>query len=122
MQASRHSSIGFALAALYVQQFASTSVSAQTPPAPTPYDPRLTFAPLTLPDPVNAYRSGDGSPGAELLAECRRTMSCTRIEYRREAVEDSRDDHLYKQQSGHTAPVFGYNSSRTVTGKIRGRD
>jgi hypothetical protein len=63
MQASRHSSIGFALAALYVQQFASTSVSAQTPPAPTPYDPRLTFAPLTLPDPVNAYRSGDGSPG-----------------------------------------------------------
>lgn len=25
--------------------------------------PRLTFAPLTLPDPVNAYRSGDGAPG-----------------------------------------------------------
>ncbi|HEY3937306.1 MAG TPA: M1 family metallopeptidase [Bryobacteraceae bacterium] len=32
--------------------------------APQPeYDPRLTFAPLTLPDPVNAYRSGDGAPG-----------------------------------------------------------
>src|SRR6202522_4658797 len=28
-----------------------------------PYDPRLTFAPLTLPDPVNAYRSGNGAPG-----------------------------------------------------------
>ena len=27
------------------------------------YDPRLTFAPLTLPDPVNAYRSGNGAPG-----------------------------------------------------------
>ncbi len=27
------------------------------------YDPRLTFAPLTLPDPVNAYRSSDGTPG-----------------------------------------------------------
>jgi hypothetical protein len=27
------------------------------------YDPRLTFAPLTLPDPVNAYRSGSGAPG-----------------------------------------------------------
>jgi len=28
-----------------------------------PYDPRLTFAPLTLPDPVNAYRSSNGAPG-----------------------------------------------------------
>lgn len=27
------------------------------------YDPRLTFAPLVLPDPVNAYRSGGGVPG-----------------------------------------------------------
>jgi len=27
------------------------------------YDPRLTFAPLTLPDPVNQYRSGNGAPG-----------------------------------------------------------
>lgn len=26
------------------------------------YDPRLTFAPLTLPDPVNAYRSSNGAP------------------------------------------------------------
>ena len=27
------------------------------------YNPRLTFAPLTLPDPVNVYRSGNGAPG-----------------------------------------------------------
>jgi hypothetical protein len=27
------------------------------------YDPRETFAPLTLPQPVNAYRSADGTPG-----------------------------------------------------------
>jgi hypothetical protein len=27
------------------------------------YDPRITFAPLTLPDSVNAYRSGNGAPG-----------------------------------------------------------
>ena len=26
------------------------------------YDPRLTFAPLSLPNPVNAYRSSNGSP------------------------------------------------------------
>ena len=30
---------------------------------PSAYDPRLTFAPLTLPQTVNAYRSGDGAPG-----------------------------------------------------------
>src|SRR5947209_7749799 len=27
------------------------------------YDPRLTFAPLSLPSPVNAYRSSNGAPG-----------------------------------------------------------
>src|ERR1700685_3476754 len=32
-------------------------------PAAAAFDPRVTFAPLTLPDPVNAYRSSDGAPG-----------------------------------------------------------
>ena len=38
---------------------------AQTPqtPAKGSYDPRVTFAPLTLPQPVNAYRSSNGAPG-----------------------------------------------------------
>jgi hypothetical protein len=31
--------------------------------AATHYDPRASFAPLTLPDPVNAFRAGDGAPG-----------------------------------------------------------
>ena len=31
--------------------------------APPTYDPRITFAPLTLPQPVNSYRSGSGAPG-----------------------------------------------------------
>jgi hypothetical protein len=37
----------------------------QTPaPVPAPvYDQRVAFAPLTLPDPVNAYRSANGAPG-----------------------------------------------------------
>ncbi len=30
---------------------------------PSTYDPRVTFAPLTLPQPVNSYRSGSGAPG-----------------------------------------------------------
>ena len=29
------------------------------------YDPRETFAPLTLPQPVNAFRAGDGTPGPQ---------------------------------------------------------
>lgn len=46
----------------------ATSLRAQSSPAPpaaaaAAYDPRLTFAPLSLPDPVNAYRSSNGAPG-----------------------------------------------------------
>ncbi len=40
--------------------------SAAAVPATAPassYDPLETFAPLTLPDPVNAYRAGNGAPG-----------------------------------------------------------
>src|SRR5271165_1250641 len=36
---------------------------AAAPTGAAAYDPRLTFAPLTLPDPVNAYRSSNGAPG-----------------------------------------------------------
>ncbi|HTA15511.1 MAG TPA: hypothetical protein VK781_11705, partial [Solirubrobacteraceae bacterium] len=42
------------------------AAQAQSAPASTQatnYDPRLTFAPLSLPDPVNAYRSSNGAPG-----------------------------------------------------------
>ena len=41
--------------------FFMLSALAQT--SQNPYDPRLTFAPLTLPDPVNSYRSSNGAPG-----------------------------------------------------------
>jgi hypothetical protein len=41
---------------------AQTSATTQSAPDST-YDPRLTFAPLTLPDPVNVYRSSNGAPG-----------------------------------------------------------
>src|SRR5580658_10466792 len=39
----------------------ATIAAAQTPP----YDPVKTFAPLTLPDPVNSYRSSNGAPGPD---------------------------------------------------------
>jgi hypothetical protein len=45
---------------------AATAVStAPIQRVPGIYDPRKTFAPLTLPDPVNAYRAADGSPGPD---------------------------------------------------------
>ena len=55
------------LCVLLAGSFASTGAQgpAQTAShvAAAAYDPRLTFAPLSLPDPVNAYRSSNGAPG-----------------------------------------------------------
>ena len=43
---------------------AALGVAAQNPSASQgSFDPRVTFAPLTLPTPVNAYRSSNGAPG-----------------------------------------------------------
>ena len=51
-------------AILLLLSFAGAYAQAPSPVAPQ-YDPRLTFAPLTLPDPVNAYRSSNGAPGPQ---------------------------------------------------------
>ena len=40
------------------------SAPAAAPPA-SAFDPRETFAPVAFPDPVNRYRSGDGTPGPD---------------------------------------------------------
>jgi hypothetical protein len=42
---------------------ATLSAAAQAPTQPPAYDPLQTFAPLTLPNAVNVYRSSDGAPG-----------------------------------------------------------
>ncbi|MGA7859140.1 MAG: M1 family peptidase, partial [Terracidiphilus sp.] len=47
---------GWGAATVAVAQAAATASS-------TGYDPRLTFAPLALPEPVNEYRSSNGAPG-----------------------------------------------------------
>ena len=41
------------------------SLAAQQPAPATPFDPAITFAPLTLPHPVNQYRSANGAPGPQ---------------------------------------------------------
>ncbi len=43
------------------QTAAAQTLNAQAPP----YDPVKTFSPLALPDPVNSYRSSNGSPGPD---------------------------------------------------------
>ena len=53
---------GAAAAALAL---ALSGAQAQTSAPPPPYDPLKTFAPLTLPDPVNSYRGADGAPGPD---------------------------------------------------------
>jgi len=44
---------------------ASLALTQTVAPLQSSYDPLKTFAPLTLPDPVNAYRSSDGAPGPQ---------------------------------------------------------
>ncbi len=48
-------------AALLAAVLPALTLNAQT--ARPPYEPLQTFAPLTLPNPVNAYRSSNGAPG-----------------------------------------------------------
>src|SRR5260370_42481884 len=65
----------FLLAALSFQLLAGPFTLAQgsSPATPSAYDPTKTFAPLPLPDPVNAYRSSNGAPGPGYLqnaADC----------------------------------------------------
>jgi hypothetical protein len=51
------------LLAIQLACFSQTGTQASAAGSTNGYDPRLTFAPLTLPDPVNEYRSGNGAPG-----------------------------------------------------------
>jgi hypothetical protein len=51
-----------------------------------PYDPRVTFAPLTLPDAVNMYRSGNGAPGPDYWQN--------RADYVMHATLDTKDKTL----------------------------
>jgi hypothetical protein len=51
--------LGIAVLAFVALPGRAQSSSASAPS----YDPRITFAPLTLPQPVNSYRSGSGAPG-----------------------------------------------------------
>jgi hypothetical protein len=48
---------------LSVFLFSAAKAMAQTAHSPSSYDPRVTFAPLAPPNPVNADRSGKGAPG-----------------------------------------------------------
>ena len=63
MRSSGFSPVILALAAFCLHHAFAVSALGQAPAAAAAFDPRATFAPLSLPDPVNAYRSGNGAPG-----------------------------------------------------------
>jgi hypothetical protein len=50
---------------LLTAALAASALLAQTTTTPPPYNPLQTFAPLTLPNPVNVYRSSNGAPGPQ---------------------------------------------------------
>jgi Peptidase family M1 domain len=54
-----------ALLALAGLSAAGIAVSADIAASPAQYQPLQTFAPLTLPEPVNRYRSSNGAPGPD---------------------------------------------------------
>jgi hypothetical protein len=73
---------------------------AQTTAEPSSCDPRVTFAPLALPDPVNVYRSSNGALGpnywqnqadynlhAELDTEGKRLKATEIITYTRDSPD-----------------------------------
>jgi hypothetical protein len=53
----------FVLALLTFSLAPIAGLAQASSPGSAAYDPRLTFAPLALPQPVNAYRSSNGAPG-----------------------------------------------------------
>jgi hypothetical protein len=54
----------YAIVILGVNAIVDLRAQTAAPSDSAKYDPRQTFAPLTLPDPVNQYRSGNGAPGS----------------------------------------------------------
>jgi hypothetical protein len=54
----------FGFFSLLLTMLSSAARAGDAPAAPS-YEPLKTFAPLTLPEPVNRYRSSNGSPGPE---------------------------------------------------------
>jgi hypothetical protein len=88
------------LAAAFAAAMAAPSASAPPPPGgpTTRFDPRETFAPLTLPEAVNRYRSGDGSPGPDYWQN--------RADYR----IDARLDPATKTLSGSETITYTNNS------------
>jgi hypothetical protein len=63
MRSSSFSPLILALSAVCLHQAFTVSALGQAPVTAAAFDPAVTFAPLTLPDPVNAYRSSNGAPG-----------------------------------------------------------
>ena len=65
------------------------------------YDPRLTFAPLTLPDPVNAYRSSNGAPGPAYWQNEADYELHAALDTAAKQLQQRRNHYLHQQQPRH---------------------
>ncbi len=83
---------------------AATTAPAAAAAPRSPYDPREAFAPLTLPDPVNAYRAGNGTPGPQYWQN--------RADYSIRATLDPTDDRL----AGSEVITYTNNSPQALEG------
>ncbi len=107
---------GVLFPALFLHLCSPLGWSQQSPP--TNYDPRATFAPLVLPDPVNTYRSSDGAPGPSYWQN--------QADYEIHAELDTAAKQLkatetisYTNNSPDLLSDYGYTWNRTSTRKIR---
>ena len=60
------------------------------------YDPLQTFAPLTLPEPVNRYRSADGAPGPDYWQNRADYEIHARLDHGANAAEAERGHYLHQ--------------------------
>ncbi len=61
--------LALSLAAACASAAAPRATASPSPVLASTYDPLKTFAPLTLPDPVNRLRSGSGAPGPDCAGD-----------------------------------------------------
>jgi hypothetical protein len=81
----------------------AVAASAQNAPSNlSTYDSRLTFAPLSLPDPVNAYRSSNGAPGPQYWQN--------EADYELHATLDTGQDTGHKQLRATETITYTNNS------------
>ncbi len=87
--------------------------------ATSTYDPRVTFAPLSLPDSVNEYRSSNGAPGPAYWQNAASYELHAQLDPSAKELRATRRSLIRTTVRTH-CPVSGFIWSRTSTARTRG--